>query len=133
MVKEVIQTGLAPAAIGPYSQAIRANGFIFFSGQIPINPADGAVVLGDIAVQAELVMNNIQGLLTAAGVTFEDIVKTTIFLTDLADFAVVNEIYGRRFSALPPARSTVAVKALPKGVAIEIEVTALDAAHRPGG
>ena len=85
--------------------------------------------LGDIAIQTELVMNNIEGVLTAAGITFQDIVKTTIFLTNLADFTVVNEIYGRRFSALPPARSTVEVKALPKGVDIEIEVIALDAAH----
>jgi 2-iminobutanoate/2-iminopropanoate deaminase len=129
MSREAIQTGLAPAAIGPYSQGIRANGFIFFSGQIPINPASGEVVLGDIAIQAELVMSNIEGLLTAAGITFEDIVKTTIFLTNLADFTLVNEIYGRRFSGLPPARSTVEVKALPKGVDIEIEVIAIDTAH----
>lgn len=129
MSREIIQTELAPAAIGPYSQGVRANGLIFFSGQIPINPADGAVVRGDIAIQTELVMNNIEGVLTAAGITFQDIVKTTIFLTDLADFSVVNEIYGRRFSALPPARSTVEVKALPKGVDIEIEVIALDAPH----
>jgi len=129
MGREIIQTGLAPAAIGPYSQGIRANGFIFFSGQIPIKPASGEVVLGDIAIQAELVMSNIEGLLTAAGITFEDIVKTTIFLTNLADFTVVNEIYGRRFSGLPPARSTVEVKALPKGVDIEIEVIAIDTAQ----
>lgn len=129
MSREAIQTGLAPAAIGPYSQGIRANGFVFFSGQIPINPLSGEVLLGDIAIQTELVMNNIEGVLTAAGITFQDIVKTTIFLTNLADFTVVNEIYGRRFSALPPARSTVEVKALPKGVDIEIEVIALDAAH----
>jgi 2-iminobutanoate/2-iminopropanoate deaminase len=129
MSREVIQTELAPAAIGPYSQGVRANGLIFFSGQIPINPADGTVVRGDIAIQTELVMSNIEGVLTAAGITFQDIVKTTIFLTDLADFSVVNEIYGKRFSALPPARSTVEVKALPKGVDIEIEVIALDAAH----
>lgn len=129
MSREVIHTESAPAAIGPYSQGVRANGFIFFSGQIPISPADGTVVRGDIALQTELVMSNIEGVLTAAGITFQDIVKTTIFLTDLADFSVVNEIYGRRFSALPPARSTVEVKALPKGVDIEIEVIALDAAH----
>jgi len=129
MSRAVIQTVLAPVAIGPYSQGIRANGFIFFSGQIPIHPSTGEVVLGDIAIQAELVMSNIEGLLTAAGITFQDIVKTTIFLTNLADFSVVNEIYGRRFSGLPPARSTVEVNTLPKGVDIEIEVIALDAAH----
>ena len=129
MSREVILTDRAPAAIGPYSQGIRANGFIFFSGQIPLKPLSGEVVHGDIAIQAELVMANIEGVLTAAGVTFQDIVKTTIFLTNLADFTVVNEIYGRRFSDLPPARSTVEVKALPKGVDIEIEVVAIDTAY----
>jgi len=128
MRKEVIATDRAPAAIGPYSQGIRANGFIFFSGQIPLNPVSGEVVLGDISVQAELVMNNIEALLTACGVGFENVVKTTIFLTNLADFGVVNEIYGRRFTSEPPARSTVEVKALPKGVDIEIEVIAVDVA-----
>jgi len=126
MSREVIKTDRAPAAIGPYSQGIRANGFIFFSGQIPLNPFSGEVVLGDIAVQAELVMNNIEALLTEAGIGFQNVVKTTIFLTSLADFTIVNEIYGRRFTGEPPARSTVEVKALPKGVAIEIEVIAVD-------
>jgi 2-iminobutanoate/2-iminopropanoate deaminase len=126
MSREVITTDKAPAAIGPYSQGIRANGFIFFSGQIPLNPVSGEVVQGDIAVQAEMVMNNIEALLTACGISFKNIVKTTIFLTNLADFALVNEIYGRRFTAEPPARSTVEVKALPKGVDIEIEVIAVD-------
>lgn len=124
MPKEIISTDKAPAAIGPYSQGVKAGGFIFFSGQIPLDPVSGAVLNGDIAAQAELVMNNIAALLTAAGAGFDSIVKTTIFLTDLADFAVVNEIYGRRFPADQPARSTVEVKALPRGVAIEIEVTA---------
>lgn len=126
MSREVIATDRAPAAIGPYSQGIRANGFIFFSGQIPLDPSSGEVVLGDIAVQTELVMNNIEALLNASGTGFESIVKTTIFLTSLVDFAVVNEIYGRRFSGEPPARSTVEVKALPKGVSVEIEVIAID-------
>jgi 2-iminobutanoate/2-iminopropanoate deaminase len=130
MSREVITTDRAPAAIGPYSQGIRVNGLIFFSGQIPLNPFSGEVVLGDIAVQAELVMNNIEALLTASGTGFENVVKTTIFLTNLADFTVVNEIYGRRFSGEPPARSTVEVKALPKGVAIEIEVIAVDGARQ---
>jgi len=128
MSREIIVTDRAPAAIGPYSQGVRVNGFIFFSGQIPLNPFSGEVVLGDIKVQAELVMNNIEALLTASGTGFENVVKTTIFLTNLADFAVVNEIYGRRFTGEPPARSTVEVKALPKGVAIEIEVIAVDGA-----
>ena len=128
MSKEIISTDRAPAAIGPYSQGVRANGFIFFSGQIPLNPLSGEVVLGDIAVQAELVMNNIEALLSASGIGFQNVVKTTIFLTSLADFAIVNEVYGRRFTGAPPARSTVEVKALPKGVAIEIEVIAVDGA-----
>lgn len=128
MSREVITTDKAPAAIGPYSQGIRVNGFIFFSGQIPLNPVSGEVVQGDIAVQAEMVMNNIEALLTACGISFKNVVKTTIFLTNLADFALVNEIYGRRFTAEPPARSTVEVKALPKGVDIEIEVIAVDGA-----
>ena len=126
MSREVITTDRAPAAIGPYSQGVRANGFIFFSGQIPLNPVTGEVVHGDITVQAEMVMNNIEALLTACGISFKNVVKTTIFLTNLADFALVNEIYGRRFTAEPPARSTVEVKALPKGVDIEIEVIAVD-------
>jgi len=125
IAKEIISTDKAPAAIGPYSQGVKAGGLIFFSGQIPLDPVSGAVCTGDIKAQAELVMNNIAALLAAAGVAFDSIVKTTIFLTDLADFAVVNEIYGRRFSQTPPARSTVEVKALPRGVAIEIEVIAL--------
>lgn len=125
MGRSAVSTDRAPAAIGPYSQGIRANGFIFFSGQIPIDPASGDVVKGDISIQTELVMKNIEALLVAAGAGFEDIVKTTIFLTDLADFGVVNNIYGKRFSGEPPARSTVEVKALPKGVDIEIEVIVL--------
>jgi 2-iminobutanoate/2-iminopropanoate deaminase len=120
--KKIISTDKAPAAIGPYSQGVRAGGFIYFSGQIPIYPESGAVCKDNIAVQAELVMDNIAALLASAGADFRDVVKTTVFLTDLADFAEVNEIYGRRFTENPPARSTVEVKALPKGVAIEIEV-----------
>jgi len=125
IAKEIISTDKAPAAIGPYSQGVKAGGLVFFSGQIPLDPVSGAVCTGDITAQAELVMNNIAALLAAVGAAFDSIVKTTIFLTDLADFAVVNEIYGRRFPQAPPARSTVEVKALPRGVAIEIEVIAL--------
>ena len=124
MQLEIITTDKAPAAIGPYSQGVKAGGFIFFSGQIPLDPATGLVVDGDIAAQAEQVMQNIGAVLHAAGVGFEAVVKSTIFLTDLADFGVVNEIYGRRFPAAPPARSTVEVKGLPRGVRVEIEVIA---------
>lgn len=125
MSREIIHTDSAPAAIGPYSQGVKAGGFIFFSGQIPIDPATGEVVPGGIVPQAEQVMRNIGAVLSAAGCGFEAVVKTTIFLTDLADFTRVNEIYGRCFPAAPPARSTVQVSALPKGVAVEIEVIAL--------
>ncbi len=126
MSKVIIRTEKAPTAIGPYSQGVKANGFIFFSGQIPLEPSTGEVVLGDISIQTELVMKNIEALLTVTGIGFQDVVKTTIFLTNLADFGVVNEIYGRRFLENPPARSTVEVKALPKGVAVEIEVIAVE-------
>jgi len=125
MTREIIHTESAPAAIGPYSQGVKAGGFIFFSGQIPIDPANGEVVSGGIVPQTEQVMRNIEALLTVAGIGFDAVVKTTIFLTNLADFGQVNEIYGRSFSSAPPARSTVQVSALPKGVAVEIEVIAL--------
>lgn len=126
MSREIIHTENAPAAIGPYSQGVRAGGLIFFSGQIPLDPASGQVVSGGIAEQAEQVMKNIGALLSAAGTSFGNVVKTTIFLTSLADFAIVNEIYGKYFPAAPPARSTVEVSSLPKGVGIEIEVVALE-------
>jgi 2-iminobutanoate/2-iminopropanoate deaminase len=124
MLIDKIETTQAPAAIGPYSQGIRAGDFVFFSGQIPLDPGSGALVEGGIEVQAEQVMSNMAAALAAAGVDFDRVVKTTIFLTDLKDFAVVNEIYGRRFGAVPPARSTVQVAALPRGAAIEIEFVA---------
>jgi 2-iminobutanoate/2-iminopropanoate deaminase len=124
MQVEIISTDKAPAAIGPYSQGVKAGGFIFFSGQIPLDPATGQAVTGDIAVQTEQVMQNLGAVLHAAGAGFESVVKSTIFLTDLADFGVVNEIYGRRFPAAAPARSTVEVKGLPRGVNVEIEVIA---------
>src|SRR6185369_3401645 len=125
MKKDIISTDKAPSAIGPYSQGVRVDGFIFFSGQIPIEPATGEVVKGEISIQAEQVMQNIEALLEASGIGFDNVVKSTIFLTDLADFGVVNDIYGRRFTAPYPARSTVQVSALPKGVDIEIEVVAV--------
>jgi 2-iminobutanoate/2-iminopropanoate deaminase len=125
MSKEIVATDKAPKAIGPYSQGVKAGGFVFFSGQIPLDPVTGLLQGTDIAGQTEQVMNNIANLLNAAGLDFTDVVKSTIFLTDLANFATVNEIYGRRFPLNPPARSTVEVKGLPKGAAVEIEVTAL--------
>lgn len=111
----------APAAIGPYSQGIRVGDFCFFSGQIPLDPVTGALVAGGIAEQAEQVMKNMQAALAAAGLSFSAVVKTTIFLADLGDFATVNEIYGRRFESHKPARSTVQVAGLPKDADIEIE------------
>lgn len=125
MSKEIIATDRAPKAIGPYSQGVKAGGFVFFSGQIPLDPATGELKTGDIAGQTELVMSNIAAVLDAAGLTFADVVKTTIYLTSLADFATVNEIYGRRFPSDPPARSTVEVKGLPRGANVEIEVVAM--------
>jgi 2-iminobutanoate/2-iminopropanoate deaminase len=125
MTKEIIATDQAPQAIGPYSQAVRAGGFLFCSGQIPLDPATGAMVEGDITAQTERVMANIGAVLAAAGLGFEDVVKSTIFLANLGDFAAVNEVYGRRFVGEPPARSTVEVKGLPKGAGVEIEVIAL--------
>jgi len=120
----VIATEKAPAAIGPYSQAVQAGNLLFCSGQIPLDPATGEVVQGDASVQTEQVMKNIAAVLTAAGIGFDDVIKTTIFLEDIADFAAVNEVYGRCFSNHKPARSTVAVKGLPRGVKVEIEVIA---------
>jgi 2-iminobutanoate/2-iminopropanoate deaminase len=125
MSKEIITTDKAPQAIGPYSQGVRAGGFVFYSGQIPLYPATGELCTGDIREQTELVMANIGAVLAAAGLDYASVVKTTIYLVDLANFAVVNEVYGRFFPANPPARSTVEVKGLPKGVGVEIEVVAL--------
>jgi 2-iminobutanoate/2-iminopropanoate deaminase len=121
MAIEKIETSAAPAAIGPYSQGVKAGDFLFFSGQIPLEPSTGEVVAGDIAAQTERVMANMGAALGAAGLSFDRVVKTTIYLTDLGDFATVNEIYGRNFGDVPPARATVQVAALPKGVNIEIE------------
>ncbi len=118
---EKIETDQAPAAIGPYSQGVRAGQYLFFSGQIPLDPATGKVVSGGIEAQTERVMDNMAAMLAAAGSDFDQVVKTTIFLTDLEDFGTVNEIYGKRFKGTPPARATVQVAALPKGVAVEIE------------
>jgi 2-iminobutanoate/2-iminopropanoate deaminase len=124
VAKEILHTDRAPQAIGPYSQGVRAGGFIFLSGQIPLDPETGQITAGDIVAQTERVMQNISEVLTAANLGFDDVVKTTIFLTDLADFAAVNEVYGRRFAQDPPARSTVEVQGLPRGSRVEIEVVA---------
>lgn len=123
-MKKVIQTQNAPAAIGPYSQAIDIGNLVYCSGQIPLDPATGQVFTGDIKSQTELVMKNVEAVLTAAGMKFQNVVKTTIFLTSMTDFQTVNEVYGRYFPEQPPARSTVAVAGLPRGVNVEIEVIA---------
>ncbi|GAC1541388.1 MAG: RidA family protein [Vulcanimicrobiaceae bacterium] len=115
----------APAPIGPYNQAIRAGGFVFCSGQIPLDVATGELVAGDIAAQTRQVLDNIEAVLAAADATFAQVVKTTIFLVDMNDFAAVNAVYGERFGGVAPARSTVAVAALPKNARVEIEVIAL--------
>ena len=125
MTKEIIATDKAPRAIGPYSQAVKAGGFVFCSGQIPLDPVTGELTGGNISAQTERVMENIDAVLAAAGLAFGDVVKSTIYLADLTDFAAVNEVYGRRFPLDPPARSTVEVKGLPKGAGVEIEVIAL--------
>jgi 2-iminobutanoate/2-iminopropanoate deaminase len=118
---EKIETSAAPKAIGPYSQGVRAGDYIFFSGQIPLDPESGEVVGEDIAAQTERVMANMEAVLAAADLDFDRVVKTTIYLVDLGEFSTVNEIYGRRFGKIPPARATVQVAALPKGVKVEIE------------
>ena len=124
-MKTVINTKNAPAPIGPYNQAIAANGFLFVSGQVAIDPATGNLILDDIKTETTLVMENIKAILTAAGIDFSHIVKTTIFLKDMQSFAQVNEVYGSYFSDQFPARETVAVAGLPKNVNVEISVTAL--------
>lgn len=123
-MKTVIATPNAPAAIGPYSQAIVCGNMLYTSGQIPLDPATGAVVGDNIRTQAEQVMKNLSAVLAAAGTSFENAVKTTCFLADMADFAVFNEVYAANFTS-NPARSCVAVKSLPKGVLVEVEVIAL--------
>jgi 2-iminobutanoate/2-iminopropanoate deaminase len=123
--REVLSTPSAPAAIGPYSQGVRAQGgFLFLSGQIPLRP-DGSLVEGSVQDQTRQVMANIRALLDAAGLTWSNLVKTTIFLSSMEHFAAVNEVYGAEVGNEPPARSTVAVAGLPKGVDVEIEVVAV--------
>ncbi|NOZ71671.1 MAG: RidA family protein [Chloroflexi bacterium] len=124
MSREIISTSQAPAAVGPYSQAVRVGSWLFTAGQIGIDPATGQLRDG-LEAQAQQVMKNLEAILTTAGTGMDNIVKTTIFLTDMADFQAVNAIYGAVFSGEPPARSTVAVAALPLGALVEIEVIAL--------
>ena len=122
---ETVATDRGPKAIGPYSQAIRANGFVFLSGQIPIDPKTQQVVEGDAAGQTERVLENLKAVVEAAGSSIQRVVKTTVFLADINDFAAMNEVYARYFVAHPPARSTVEVSKLPRNVRVEIDLIAL--------
>ena len=122
--KTIISTPKAPAAIGPYSQAIRSNAFLFISGQIPIDPESGEMIQGDAGEQAERVLKNLQAILEAAGMGLEDVVKTTLYLRNLGNFEKVNSIYKRYFPNNPPARSTIEVSRLPRDVEVEIEAIA---------
>ena len=124
-MKQIIQTEKAPKAIGPYSQAIEVNGMLFISGQIPIDPATGKLVEGGIREQTERVMLNIGEILKQAGYDFSHVVKSTCLLSDMSDFAVMNEVYGKYYSVNPPARAAFAVKALPLGALVEIETIAV--------
>lgn len=126
-MRKIVSTPGAPHAIGPYSQAVESRGgrTVWLSGQIPLDPATGALVAGDVVAQAERVMENLGAVLAAAGAGFHDVVRCTIYLADLGDFAAVNEVYGRRFPKDPPARVTVQVAALPRGARIEIDAVAV--------
>ena len=124
-MRDVIATKDAPQAIGPYSQAIRANGFVFVSGQVAIDPANQQVISGDVVVQTERVLRNLSAILNAAGSGLEKVVRSTVFLKNMADFTAMNEVYGRYFKLAPPARSTMEVSRLPKDVLVEIDVIAL--------
>ena len=126
-MKKVIATPDAPEAVGPYSQAIAVGNLLFCAGQIPLAPETGAVVPGDTAAQADQVLKNIGAVLHANGMSYANVVKTTVFLTDLADFAKMNEVYAKYFTAPYPARSTIQVAALPKGANVEIEAIAATA------
>lgn len=124
-MREVIATNDGPKAIGPYSQAIKANGFVFVSGQIPIDPATQQLIEGDVAAQTERVLQNLSAILNAAGSSLDLVVKAGVFLKNMSDFTAMNEIYGRYFTQAPPARSTVEVACLPRDVLVEIDVIAL--------
>jgi 2-iminobutanoate/2-iminopropanoate deaminase len=125
IVKEVIATDRGPKAIGPYSQAVRANGFVFVSGQIAFDPKTQQLIEGDVRAQTERVLENLKGIVEAAGSSLEKVVKTTVFLADMNEFAAMNEIYARYFATQPPARSTVQAARLPRDVRVEIDVIAL--------
>ena len=124
-MKTPISTPTAPKAIGPYSQGISANGFVFVSGQIAIDPATQQVAAGDVAAQTEQVIKNLSGILKAAGTSLDQVVRSTVFLKSMNDFSAMNEVYGKFFTSNPPARSTVEVSRLPKDVLVEIDVVAL--------
>lgn len=124
-MREVIATDQAPKAIGPYSQAIRANGLVFTSGQVAIDPATQQVIAGDVAAQTDRVMKNLAGVLQAAGTSLDKALRCTVFLKSMGDFVSMNEVYGRYFSQAPPARTTVEAARLPKDVLVEIDVIAL--------
>lgn len=125
LTREAVSTPNAPKAIGPYSQAIKANGFVFISGQVAFDPATGNLISGGIEQQTERVLNNLTAILQAAGTSWEKVVKTTVFLKNMGDFAQMNEVYAKSCKGAPPARSTVEVARLPKDVAVEIDVIAL--------
>jgi len=131
-MKKIISTQEAPAALGPYSQAVRVGSMIYCAGQIPLDPKSGEIVSGGIEIQTRRVLDNISAVLKAEGLTFDHIVKTTIFLMDLGDFQKMNEIYGSYFKQAPPARSTVQVAGLPRGSLLEIEVIAMAGAGSEG-
>ena len=124
-MKKIIHTSKAPTAIGPYSQAVEANGMLFISGQVPINPETGKVIEGGITEQTEQVMQNIGAILEEAGYNFGDVIKSTCLLSDMANFAAMNEVYGKYYAENPPARAAFAVKELPLGVLVEIETIAV--------
>jgi 2-iminobutanoate/2-iminopropanoate deaminase len=124
-VRRTVTTEHAPAAIGPYSQAVKAGGFVFASGQIPTDPLTGSFVSGGISEQTEQVLKNLTAVLEAAGSSLDRVVKTTVFLADMKDFAAMNEVYSRFFASEPPARATVAAAGLPRDARVEIEVVAL--------
>jgi 2-iminobutanoate/2-iminopropanoate deaminase len=124
-MRDVISTSDGPKAIGPYSQAIKANGFVFVSGQVAIDPVTNTLLSGDIAFQTDRVLKNLRGILTAAGSSLDKVVRATVFLKNINDFAAMNEVYGKYFTSAPPARSTVEVARLPKDVLVEIDVIAL--------
>lgn len=124
-MRQIIRTDSAPGAIGPYSQAVKANGFVFASGQIPTDPATGQFVAGGIAEQTEQVLRNLSAVLEAAGSSLQHVVKSTVYLADMQEFAAMNEVYARFFANDPPARATVAAAGLPRDARVEIEVVAL--------